>query len=197
MESVSQTISYYNEHADEFKNRTQNVSFNLIRERFCKYLKPKAKILDFGCGAGRDSKAFVDLGYQTEALDGSIEMVKIASDYAEIPVRHCLFKDFDELNKYDGIFACASILHVPYKEQRDLIQRMSKALYKQGVLYISYKYGENERQDGDRFFCDMNEKRFNSILKQIPALTLKDSWISNDVRKEERKQWLNVILQKD
>ena len=110
---MSKTLSYYNTNAHRFTSDTLNVEFSNIQDSFLAQLPPGALILDFGCGSGRDSRYFLQKGYRVEACDGSEEMVKAATRNAGIPVKKMLFSELNEENRYDGIFACASILHVP------------------------------------------------------------------------------------
>lgn len=193
----SQTIEYYNNNHQEFTSSTLDVTFSDIQDRFLRRLPKNALILDFGCGTGRDSKYFLQKGYRVEACDGSEEMVKIAERVVGIPVRKMLFSELCEHERYDGIFACASILHVPYKELPDIFLRMEKALKPGGILYVSFKYGRFEGFRSDRFFTDMDEERLRDILKlkATEDLEILELWITGDVRpgrKEER--WLNALF---
>ena len=193
----SQTIEYYNNNHQEFTSSTLDVTFSDIQDRFLRRLPKNALILDFGCGTGRDSRYFLQKGYRVEACDGSEEMVKIAERVVGIPVRKMLFSELCEHERYDGIFACASILHVPYKELPDIFLRMEKALKPGGILYVSFKYGRFEGFRSDRFFTDMDEERLRDILKPkaTEGLEILELWITGDVRpgrKEER--WLNALF---
>lgn len=193
----SQTIEYYNNNHQEFTSSTLDVTFSDIQDRFLRRLPKNALILDFGCGTGRDSRYFLQKGYRVEACDGSEEMVKIAERVVGIPVRKMLFSELCEHERYDGIFACASILHVPYKELPDIFLRMEKALKPGGILYVSFKYGRFEGFRSDRFFTDMDEERLRDILKlkATEDLEILELWITGDVRpgrKEER--WLNALF---
>ena len=136
---ISQTIEYYNKNHQEFTSSTLDVYFSDIQDRFLRRLPKNALILDFGCGTGRDSRYFLQKGYRVEACDGSEEMVKTAERVAGIPVRKMLFSELCEQEHYDGIFACASILHVPYAELPDIFLRMERALKPGGILYVSFK----------------------------------------------------------
>ena len=100
------TIDYYNEKAKEFVAGTVNVEFHHMQEQFLKLLPEHALILDFGCGSGRDTKYFLEQGFQVEAVDGSKELCKIASEYTGISVKHALFQELNEFEKYDGLWAC-------------------------------------------------------------------------------------------
>ena len=83
------------------------------RQRFLACLPAGAAILDFGCGSGRDAKAFLELGFSVEASDGSEELCRRASELTGIPVKRMLFSELSAADRYDGIWACASILHLP------------------------------------------------------------------------------------
>lgn len=86
--SDNNTLDYYNLHTADFVNTTQNVDFHEIQELFLSFLPAKAKILDFGCGSGRDTKYFIDNGYEVDAMDGSKELCKAATKYTGIQVHH-------------------------------------------------------------------------------------------------------------
>ena len=115
MADIDKTLKYYNENAQSFASGTVSVKFTEVQDKFLEKLNPDAYILDFGCGAGRDTKYFLSRGYQMDAVDGSEQLCRIASEYTGIKVRQMLFQELDEKEKYDGIWACASILHLPKK----------------------------------------------------------------------------------
>ena len=195
---TDQTLNYYNEKSELFANDTAELEFSDIQDSFLKYLEKGSLILDFGCGSGRDSRYFLKRGYQVEAVDGSHEMVKIASKLTGLNVKQMLFNELDEYEKYDGIFACASILHVPYTELSDIFRRLKKAVKKNGFIYVSFKYGEYEGYRNGRYFTDLNEERFQNILNEVQGLSIIEETITSDARKgRENEKWLNVILRKD
>ena len=193
-----QTLNYYNEKSELFVNDTAELEFSDIQDSFLKYLEKGSLILDFGCGSGRDSRYFLKKGYRVEAIDGSHEMVKIASKLTGLNVKQMMFSELDECEKYDGIFACASILHVPYTEFSDIFGRLKKAVKKNGYIYVSFKYGEYEGYRNGRYFTDLNEERFQNILNEVQGLSIIEETITSDARKgRENEKWLNVILRKD
>ena len=195
---MNQTLNYYAENAADFAASTVNVDFSATQERFLSMLHPMAAILDFGCGSGRDTKAFLERGYRVTAVDGSPELCTLASAYTGIPVRQMLFAKLDDVEVYDGIWACASILHVPSAELPDSFRRMITALKPGGIIYTSFKYGTYEGERNGRLFTDFTEETFAAFLKQFPELTIEDQWISADVRPgRSNEKWLNVILCKD
>ncbi len=194
---MNTTLSYYNLNAKEYSDSTVNADFSAVQDRFQSFLNPKAYILDFGCGSGRDTKYFLDKGFQVDAIDGSDELCRIASDYTGISVRQMLFRDLNEYYKYDGIWACASILHVPKVELPEVFRRMVLALKMDGIIYTSFKYGEFEGERNGRYFSCYTEESFTELLKAFPELQIIDEWVSGDVRPgRENEKWLNLIIRK-
>ncbi len=194
----AKTLEYYDSHSQAFANTTLEVGFTDIQDGFLKYLEPGASILDFGCGSGRDSRYFLSKGYRVEASDGSEEMVKIASENTGIPVRYMLFDELNEVKKYDGIFACASILHVPYAQLPEILKKIRTALKPKGIFYVSFKYGTFEGYRNGRYFTDLNEEKFAELLKSVGGFEILEQHISLDVRPgREEEKWLNVFLQKE
>ncbi len=200
--SEKDTLRYYNDFPQDFFNSTVSADMSDARDRFIKHMKPGGKILDFGCGSGRDAKAFLDLGFDVDACDGSEELCRIASDYTGIKVRPMLFGELDACSEYDGIWACASILHLPKHELSDVFQRISKALKQGGILYVSFKYGDFEGMRSGRYFTDLTEETLAQLLKanvgENAALEPVSFWISCDVRPGRGdERWINMIAKKN
>lgn len=191
------TLDYYDNYADEFYKNTVNVEFATTQEHFLAKLKNGSNILDFGCGSGRDTRFFLEEGYSVEAVDGSKELCKLACKYTGIEVKNMLFEELSEVEKYDGIWACSSILHLPLGELADVMKKMAIALKEDGIIYTSFKYGNFEGERNGRYFTDMTEEKFAKFLSEIDSLDIEEQWITSDVRPgrgEER--WLNLILRK-
>lgn len=127
---ITKTIEYYDNMAKNFVEDTVSVDFKEIQDKFLKLLKEGDSVLDFGCGSGRDTKYFIEKNMKVDAIDGSVELCKIAQKYTGINVRPMLFQQLDEEEKYDGIWACSSILHLPKKELKSVFEKMLKALKK-------------------------------------------------------------------
>lgn len=194
---MSKTIDYYNSNYESFINDTLSIDFSLIQDTFLSYLFPKAYILDFGCGSGRDTKYFLSKGYIVDAIDGSSSLCKVASLYTGIEVKEMLFENLEEREKYDGIWACSSILHLHKEKLVSVIKKMSQATKKNGIIYISFKYGDFEGERNGRYFTDMTENSIEELLVNFPELSILKEWITVDVRPNRgNERWLNIILRK-
>lgn len=191
------TLGYYDNHADEFYKSTINVKFTTIQERFLAKLQIGSYILDFGCGSGRDTKYFLEQGYNVEAVDGSAELCKLASEYTGISVKKMYFQELTEAEKYDGIWACSSILHLPMDDLADVVRKMVIALKGNGIIYTSFKYGTFAGERNGRYFTDMTEEGFAEFLSKIDSLKVEEQWTTSDVRPGRgEEKWLNLILRK-
>ena len=194
---MTKTISYYNKNAFDFIISTQEVEFCEIQMRFTGILSKGSRILDFGCGSGRDTKAFLDQGCQVEAIDGSIELCKLASRYTGIQVRHMFFQELFAVSEYDGIWACSSILHLTRDELLEVMRKMVTALKPGGIIYTSFKYGTFSGERNGRFFTDMTEEAFADFMSKMERLQIEEEWVTSDARPgREEEKWLNLILRK-
>lgn len=194
---MDNTLKYYEENANQFVQGTVSVDFKQTQDKFLGKLKIGDSILDFGCGSGRDAKYFADKGFQVEATDGSLELCKLASEHTGIPVRQMLFEELNELEKYDGIWACSSILHLSKDALAKVLKKMADALKGKGVIYTSFKYGEFEGERNGRYFTDFTIETFKEYLQGIPELQMEEYWITSDVRPGRgEEKWLNLILRK-
>ena len=123
---MNPTIDYYNSNADCFIEGTIYADVESIRKRFLKHIPVGGKILDLGCGSGRDTKEFMDAGYDVSAIDGSRELCKRASEYTGLDVKCMQFLELSEKETYDGVFACASLLHVPKEDVSNIVKHRIK-----------------------------------------------------------------------
>ncbi len=191
------TIRYYDMHARDFIAGTENADMQHCRERFLHYLKPGMRILDAGCGSGRDVIAFKEAGYEVEAFDASAEICRLASEKTGIEVRQLRFEELEGEDAYYGIWACASLLHVKPEDLPDVLQRLHRLLKPEGVLYASFKYGTGEREKDGRFFFDLTEDTCRDLLRKA-GFSIKELFITQDVRSvRSHEKWVNVIAGKD
>lgn len=194
---MNKTINYYNSNADNFVAGTISVGFQDIQKKFTDKLPKGATILDFGCGSGRDVKYFLENGFCVSAIDGSIELCKRASKYTGVDVKNILFQEFSEKEKYDGIWACSSILHLSLIELKNVIRQMERAVKSGGIIYTSFKYGTFEGERNGRYFIDMTEDTFALLIQEREELHIEEQWVTFDVRPGRgEEQWLNIILRK-
>lgn len=194
---MNNTLSYYNTNTSSFVESTQSVQMTEAWSRFTAKLLPSSLILDFGCGSGRDTKYFLEHGYQIEAIDGSEELCNVASAYTGITVKKQLFTELSEIHKYDAVWACSSILHASSDELVIIMRKIWTALKDNGVLYTSFKYGTFEGERNGRYFTDMTEESLSALLNKATGFFIEEQWITSDVRPgREEEKWLNVILRK-
>ena len=192
-EMVDNNIEYYNINAASFVAGTQNVDMSLWRDKFESYVTDGGRVLDAGCGSGRDSKAFIQHGFSVVAFDASREMCKAASELIGQEVWQMKFQEiaFDE--EFDGIWACASLLHVPYEELPDVMKKLHMALKPGGVIYVSFKYGDGKMIKGERTFSNFTEITVAQLLNEA-GFHVVECGVTGDVREgREDEKWLNVI----
>ena len=195
---IENTLKYYDEnfkaYSDEWSNNfTDNFDFE-DPDIFIGYLDRDAYILDLGCGHGRDSKYFINKGYRVKAVDGSIEMCKLASKNTGINVEQINFLDMDYNDLFDGVFASASLLHLNNKDLIIVLKKISNALKTGGILMASFKYGDNERLKEERYFNDMTEVKFSKLLESVSELVL-ERVLTNDGFKNH-KSFITFVLKK-
>ncbi|MFT7680904.1 MAG: SAM-dependent methyltransferase [Moritella dasanensis] len=196
MTDNTNSISFYNNNANEFVSNTISVDMTSLYQKFLPLLPANAHILDAGCGSGRDSKYFIDTGFTVTAMDASKALAESAAALIGQPVHECLFQDFQSDKQFDAIWACASLLHVPSAELPDVFSHFASQLKPQGLFYCSFKYGNDDVERGGRYFTNADEVRLNTFIAGS-GLTVKDSWLTGDLRAgRESERWINVILSK-
>ena len=193
------TIDYYNNFAQEFFERTVNLNMMPTYDRFLRFVESCSCICDLGCGSGRDTKYFKKKGYSVTAIDGAREMCKLAERYTGQEVICMNFFDIDKnidfLEKFDSIWACSSLLHVPYKDMKKVYEKIIRCCKNNAVIYTSYKCGQKETIKDGRIFSNFTQEVLYNFIESIPQLILLDQWISFDVRgRTDNSQLVNVIL---
>jgi 2-polyprenyl-3-methyl-5-hydroxy-6-metoxy-1,4-benzoquinol methylase len=166
------STKYYDINAQNYFETTIGYDLSPLYDLFLPSLFPKAKILDAGCGSGRDTKFFLTQGYDVTAFDGSPKMVELARQYTGLPIAHKNFSDIHEKEQFDGIWASASLLHVPKSELPSVLEKLKTALKPQGVWYMSFRQGELEQNEGDRYFNDQTERTLRKTLEQLRGLDI-------------------------
>ena len=205
---MNKTIEYYNKNAKEFCKSTLNADMSFCREKFMELLPCGSSILDAGCGSGRDAKAFIEAGLDVTAMDASPEVCREADVllseaealHGETGVRGrviCMaFEDMDFKSCFDGVWACASLLHVGKDAIDPVMDRVAMALKPGGVLYVSFKQGAGEATVYDRFFNYYDEKGLGELLENH-GFEIKDIFVTEDVRDDRlNEKWVNGIARK-
>lgn len=193
---MNSTINYYNNNAKEFCEGTLQADMSRCRSMFLKHMVPSGYILDAGCGSGRDSRAFQELGYEVSAFDASEEICRFATEYLGQEVQCRRFEDVTEENCYDGIWASASLLHVAKKDLPNVLARLKRALKEDGILYASFKYGETEKMRGERSFSDFTEEQAKQLFFENGFEVLEFA-LTGDVREGRADEmWCNVVVKK-
>ncbi|MFN3430806.1 MAG: class I SAM-dependent methyltransferase [Candidatus Sericytochromatia bacterium] len=189
------TLAYYDQHAQAFYDLTVDVDVQHLYRPFVAPLPPGAHILDAGCGSGRDSRHFLACGYRVTAMEPCEALAARAEALIAQPVVRRRFAEVDWAEAFDGIWASASLLHVPKAEIDDALGRLTRALRPGGALYASFKYGTGERVRKGRFFNFYDEAAFAAVLARHPALHLASHLRTEDVRTAFKGElWLNAYM---
>lgn len=188
------THHYYTQHAQDFFQSTKDVDMAALHGPFLDGLPAGARILDAGCGSGRDAKAFAALGHRVTAFDASPELAALACEHSGLPVAVRRFDEVVEEGAYDAIWCCASLLHVPLAEMPQTLARLWRALRPGGRLYMSFKHGSGERDHGGRRFTDATEEDVKAWTAAWPQLERTQLWLTNDQRPGRHEQWTNALL---
>ena len=191
----STTLTYYNNNAQIFSDSTLNVDMSALYAEFLPHVKQHGHILDAGCGSARDAAYFKNQGFTVSAFDASPALAKLASNHLQQPVEVKTFQELECVNKYDGIWCCASLLHVPKADLPQVFLKLQNALKPNGVLYVSFKYGTQERVHNGREFTDLNESALTALITSHTKLKIIKQWQTVDQRPErESEVWLNALI---
>ena len=193
------TLGYYEDFAEEYCSQTRDWDMTKWYLFFEKHLPENAYILDFGCGSGRDSKHFIEQGYRVRAVDGSSAMCKIASGFIGQEVDQLLFEELDDEDIYDGIWACASILHVERENLPPIFEKMLRALKPSGVIYTSFKIGTGARTKENKLYTEFTPDALEELISNLSISAKIIEQAINMAHKRSRpgvNQWGNYIIQK-
>ena len=187
--------NYYKDNKEEFINSTIDCNMSFQYNLFEKHLAKDTKtILDIGFGSGRDSLYF-SKKYNVYSIDPLEEFCTHGKSLGLENVYCMKVQDMEFINMFDGIWACASLLHIPSYELVDVLNRCYNALTDKGVMYCSFKHGEYEGERGGRFFLDLIAERFRQYVSKTKFEIL-EVWETKDVRPDRNETWLNVVMKK-
>jgi SAM-dependent methyltransferase len=190
---TDKTIAYYDANVEKYINESVSADMELLYADFLASVPVRGSLLDLGCGAGRDTKAFLERDYKVTAIDGSQQMVDATTRLTGQPAIHMRFQEIAFENEFDGIWACASLLHVSREEFANVLYRIEIALHPQGICYMSLKEGHGERVDGDRQFTYFTADELRVCLEHETRLDVYRIWSSDDPRPGRSERWVNVL----
>ena len=192
---TDKNIAYYNEHAQAFFQDTAMADMSGLYTEFLPLIPKGGLILDAGCGSGRDSLAFLKMGYEVTSFDASEEMVRMSTELTREaggkPTQYMRFEELADVALYDGIWACASLLHVPESMMKDVMGRLVQALKPGGVLFASFKHGDGQMERKGRTFTMVSEEALRGYMAGLPVEEVK-VWTTQDVRDgREGEKWVS------
>ena len=189
------TLDYYNKNSEEYFNSTLNVDMTNTYKPFLKLVPKGGKILDLGCGSGRDSMNFMKLGYEVTAVDGAKELAKKASVLLGNEVIVSTFEELELKEKFHGIWACASLLHIKREDLKTVLNNLYNNLEDNGVFYMSFKYGEKEYvDDKNRYFNCFTDKSIISFINENTKYNILGLYITEDkLGRVNEVKWVNLI----
>lgn len=192
------TLDYYNKNSEEYFNSTLNVDMANTYKEFLKLVPEGGKILDLGCGSGRDSMNFMKLGYEVTAVDGSKELAKKASALLGKEVIASTFEELELKEKFRGIWACASLLHIKREDLKTVLNNLYNNLEDNGVFYMSFKYGEKEYvDDKNRYFNCFTDESIIGFINENTKFNILDLYITEDkLGRVNEVKWVNLICNK-
>lgn len=192
---TNESVEYYNRHADEYIQKSINADMSSLRMAFQWMIPDRGNILDCGCGSGRDTLAFLKAGYNVLPVDGSIEMCKATESLTGIPAKCMLFSEINFENQFDGIWACASLLHAEKSEIPSLLRKLNRATRDQGILYMSFKYGAFNDNRNERHYTDLSAEDVSWLCTEETGWELIQVESTGDTLGRETT-WLNIFARK-
>lgn len=198
MQNITKTIDFYNINAISYFNSTIGVDMSDAYNRFIKYMKPQGTIIDIGAGSGRDIKYFMKAGFEVQGIDASEELCRLSAEYTGAIIKCQTIQDWIPHMQYEGVWANASLIHLQKREVEDFINRLSKVLSEEGVLYISLKEGMDEGVDEKgRYFNGMTIDDISLSLSRYQDYSIVENWVSEDALLRRDVRWRNIIIRRN
>lgn len=193
----SNTLSYYEANAIAYANQTARVDLSHLYSSFLSRLPPGAHILDVGCGSGRDLKAFHEKGYEAIGVDPSPSLVKIARKWSGCKVEVGRAEALWFNAKFDGIWACASLLHLPRRIFPLALVNINKCLKRDGILFLSMQEGSGERASDDgRYFSRYSSQELRFELTSAGFEIIQIWTTADSLPKRNAISWINIVARK-
>jgi len=196
MLNLRSTLDYYNKEARSFFLRTIGIDMTPDYALFLEHMPKGGKVLDAGCGSGRDARYFLEKGYDVFACDASEEMVKLSSEYIGQPAHLLSLEEINFQEEFDGIWCSATLLHIPPSKQQKVLGNLINALKPNGLMYFSYKLGTTEEHVEGRYFLNMDEQSVNSLLSPFKSISVKEMRTRPSFS-SAKTLWLTTLIQKN
>jgi SAM-dependent methyltransferase len=194
---VTDSIAFYEDHAEEFFQRSVDTPILEQQRAFAAMLPAGGRVLDAGCGSGRDAKLFREWGFQVTATEAAPKLAALARAHSGVDVQVMRFDQMAWEEAFDGIWACASLLHVSRAKLPETLRRLRRALVPGGVWFMSFKYGAAERETNFRRFTDLDEAGAERLIAEVGGLELLSLQVTGDVRAERAEErWLSVVCRR-
>lgn len=191
------SIDYYNRYAVPYYEETVDVDMTEVIEPFMELLPENAEVLDLGCGSGRDTIVLEERGFYVTPMDGSEEMCKLAEINTDQEVLQMTYDEMEFDDVFDGIWACAALVHLTDDEMCEIMKKLIQALKADGILYFSVHKGDRDGIYNGRYFRDYTRKELSDLMEEFPELELINMWTTQDARSGKSDgQWLNVLAKK-
>lgn len=195
------TRNSYNDTAIEYSKKTVKIQPEHKVEKFLSYLSPNDKLLDIGCGPGRDASYFVEKGFDVTGIDISSKMIQLARE--EVPNATFELMDIEEMtfpeNHFDAVWASASLLHVPKDKINSILKQIQRFVKEGGIIYLSLKKGEGETLTPDhryggvkKFWAYYQEEELLSLLKN-EGFTVLEHDLHDQSTSYQTHPWISVI----
>jgi SAM-dependent methyltransferase len=192
-QGASETDRYYRENAQSYFDRTFGLQMAHLYRPFLAGVGKGRRILDVGCGSGRDVKAFRALGYDAYGIDPSPELVDLATKEVGPYFSVGRAESYSSAVPFDAIWACASLLHVRRGELYATIRNLRALLSPQGVFFASMQLGSGEVTQADgRRYTYFSAGEFEDAIAEA-GLQVLDAWESKDVLRSDGPRWINVL----
>lgn len=198
------TLTAYDNSVQAFTSNTKALHPQEQVKKFLSVL-PGKKILDLGCGPGRDAQIFVEQGFEVTRVDISPKMIEMARSKVDAQFFVMDMENLDfPANSFDGVWASASLLHIPKKRILQVFKDLYVLLVEEGVFYLSLKKGTGEGLQSDprygdvqKFWSFFEKEEIEEILKQADFKIIQSVISERQSTNQGHLLWVNVLCKKE